>query len=323
MSNTKYTYAVARIRALEAALFNDAVIEQLLACRTYEQCLTLLSEKGWGSSATGKGGSDILFAEEAKIWETIREIAPDIHVFDVLSVPKLYHNLKAAVKEVYTGSTEAAVYYNDCPINDKKMRRIIENKDFSQLPGDMPNAAAKAFDALFQTGDGQLCDIIIDKAALKAIQKAGKASGEKIISGYADTLVAVADIKTAVRAQKTGKSAEFMKNAMVECPGINSERLIQCALAGAEEIASYLETTAYAGGAEALRASASEFECWCDNEITEALRPQKYQSFSVGPLMAYIVAREHEIKNVRMILTGKQNGFSDKIIRERLRSLFV
>ena len=47
MSNTKYTYAVARIRALEVSLFSDAVIEQLLACKTAEQALQLVTEKGW------------------------------------------------------------------------------------------------------------------------------------------------------------------------------------------------------------------------------------------------------------------------------------
>ena len=48
---------------------------------------------------------------------------------------------------------------------------------------------------------------MIDKAALEAIRKAGKESGEPIIENYADTMVAIADIKIAVRSRKTGKSA--------------------------------------------------------------------------------------------------------------------
>ena len=45
MSKTKYTYAVARIRALEVSLLTNAVIEQLLACKSAEQALQLLVEK--------------------------------------------------------------------------------------------------------------------------------------------------------------------------------------------------------------------------------------------------------------------------------------
>ena len=37
----QYTYAVARIRALEVSLFSDAVIDQLIACQDYGQCLQL------------------------------------------------------------------------------------------------------------------------------------------------------------------------------------------------------------------------------------------------------------------------------------------
>lgn len=44
----QYTYAVARIRALEVALFSNSTIDQLIACQNYKQCLQFLEEKGWG-----------------------------------------------------------------------------------------------------------------------------------------------------------------------------------------------------------------------------------------------------------------------------------
>ena len=44
----QYTYAVARIRALEVSLFSDSTIDQLIACQSYDQALQFLEEKGWG-----------------------------------------------------------------------------------------------------------------------------------------------------------------------------------------------------------------------------------------------------------------------------------
>ena len=35
----QYTYAVARIRALEVSLFSDSTIDQLIACQNYDQAL--------------------------------------------------------------------------------------------------------------------------------------------------------------------------------------------------------------------------------------------------------------------------------------------
>ena len=140
---------------------------------------------------------------------------------------------------------------------------------------------------------------------------------------YAQTAVAIADIKIAVRSQKTGKNVDFMKKAMVNCSEINVDQLTQAALAGAEEIAQYLEGTSYREGADALRISPSAFERWCDNKMTDSMRSQKYESFSVGPLLAYLLARQNEIKTVRIILTGKQNEFPDEAIRERIREMYV
>ena len=323
MSNTKYTYAVARIRALETSLLNDAVIGQLLACGTAEQALQLLIDRGWGDPSAENDMESVLKCEEEKTWQVIRDVAPDMSAFDVLLYPRLYHNLKAAVKAVCTGVKNPRIFYDDCPIPGEEMMRIVEGKEFSRLPGNMSRTAQEAMDILLHTGDGQLCDICVDKAALEAAAEAGKRSGERIIEEYADTTVAIADIKIAVRAQKTGKSAEFMRSAMAECSSLNVGQLIRAALAGADEIAQYLQETSYAGGAEALRTSPSAFERWCDNRMIEILKPQKYETFSVGPLLGYLIARENEIKTVRIILTGKKNGFPDDAIRERIREMYV
>ena len=324
MSKTKYTYAVARIRALEVSLLTNAVIEQLLACKSAEQALQLLVEKGWGDLTAGTLDADeVLNKEEEKVWQTIREVAPDMHVFDVLSLPKLYHNLKAAIKEVCTEVENKNIFYDDCEIPGEEMFALVQNKEFDKLPGNMTATAREAFDTLLHTRDGQLCDLIIDRATLEAMLEAGKKSGEKIIEEYAQTAVAIADIKIAVRSQKTGKNAEFMKKAMVNCSEINVDQLAQAALAGAEEIAQYLEGTSYREGADALRISPSAFERWCDNKMTDSMRSQKYESFSVGPLLAYLLARQNEIKTVRIILTGKQNEFPDEAIRERIREMYV
>ena len=47
-SKTQYTYAVARIRALEVSLFSASTLEQLLACKDMDGCLRFLQERGSG-----------------------------------------------------------------------------------------------------------------------------------------------------------------------------------------------------------------------------------------------------------------------------------
>ena len=62
----QYTYAVARIRALEVALFSNSTIDQLIACQNYKQCLQFLEEKGWGDSETSGDAEAMLTREEER-----------------------------------------------------------------------------------------------------------------------------------------------------------------------------------------------------------------------------------------------------------------
>lgn len=319
----EYTYAVARIRAMEVNLFSKEVIDQLIACQTYEQCLQVLEEKGWGDGALQKDMEGILAREEEKIWDVVRELGISLEQFDVLMYPKLFHNLKAAIKEVCTEEANHQIFYENGMVMGREMLTLVRERRFEELPEVLQGVAREAYESLLHTRDGQLCDIMIDKAALEAICQAGKETKEPVIREYAQSYVSVANIKVAVRCAKTGKSLDFMEKAMTDCEGISAERLAKAALGGVEGICEYLQETSYSQGAEVLRQSMSAFERWCDNRIIETMKSQKYEAFTLGPIVAYVIARQNEIRTVRMVLSGKQNQLPEESIRERIREMYV
>ena len=289
----KYIYAVARIRALEMSLFSQAVIEQLIAQKTYADCLQFLGEKGWGDTEAGvQDAETILNRELEKTWTLVKEMVSDQTVFDVLLIQDSFHNLKAAIKTVVDGEVQANIFYDNASVSGEALVEIIKDKDFRSLPESMRECALEAYECLVHTGDGQMCDVIIDRAAMRAMLAAAEKNGDALLKEYAETVVAVANIKIAVRS-------------------------------GMPDVIKYLEETPYSGGAAALSDSSSAFERWCDNRIIEAIRPQKYNSFTIGPLVAYVLARQNEIKTVRIILTGKLNHLPDDAIRERVREMYV
>ena len=244
-------------------------------------------------------------------------------VFDVFLYANDYHNLKAAIKEVRMGDEYPGIFMEQGTVDVKLIREAVQTREFQNLPAAMRTPAEEAYKALLHTQDGQLCDIIIDKAALDAIYQAGKSSGNEFLELYAELTVAAADIKTAVRASRTGKDRAFLEQALAPCGSINVARLAQAAIEGVDSIGSYLETTAYADAVEELRRSPSAFERWCDNLLIRKIKPQQYSAFGLGPLAAYILARENEIKSVRIVLSGKLNHLPEESIRERIREMYV
>ncbi len=323
MSDSLYTYAVARIRSKELTLLNAQAIDQLLAAKSYDECLRLLADRGWGDGEVAADDARLLAAEREKTWNLIGELVEDMSVFDVFLYANDYHNLKAAIKLVCTGESDFGVFISHGTVDSGAILEAVRAKEFGALPEAMRAPAEEAYNALSQTRDGQLCDIIIDRAALEAIERAGQASDSELIRQYAELTVAAADIKTAVRCRRTGKSLEFIRRALAPCASLDVYQLAKAAAEGDEAISDYLALTDYAGAAPALEQSPSAFERWCDNVIIESIRPQQFQAFGIGPLAAYILGRENEIKTVRIILSGKRNDLPEASIRERVREMYV
>ena len=85
----------------------------------------------------------------------------------------------------------------------------------------------------------------------------------------------------------------------------------------------YLGRTAYASGLPALQKGVSAFETWGRDLFMQRIRPQKYQPFGLGPLAAYYLARESEIRAVRLILSAKRNHLPPQWVRERIGEMYV
>ena len=293
----QYTYAVARIHAMEDALLSIQDLEKLLSCSDGKSALEALSEMGY-DCADAKSADEVQHAERERLWRLISELVDDMSVFNVFLYETDFHNLKAAIKLTVTHDKTDRVFIGGGTVPYKKIADAVENREYSELPEFLRAAALAAAGLLYENGDGGLCDVIIDKAYLEMLKDEGKRC-------------------------RLGKSAEFFGRALAGCETLNVDLLGANAAKGFDEFCEYLSSTDYAGAAETLAESYTAFEKWCDDRIMEEVRRQKHNYFTVAPIAAYLLAKEAELKAVGLILTGKQNRLDDNIIKERLRELYV
>ncbi len=318
----QYTYQVARIRAKENSLLTRQDLEQVLSAKTEKEAALILADKGFDGNGTYESAENLLTEETKKTKKLIKELLGDTSVFDVFLYPDDFHNLKAAVKSVTEGEIEG-IFASGGSIDADIIKEAVKERKFSLLPEVMQSAASEALDVLLKTGDGQIADVIIDKAALCAIKKASEDSGNDFVKKYAELTVALTDIKIALRGALMKKSTGFIKSALSMCETLDVSALSEAAGKGSEELFAYLSSTPYGGAKEAFEVSFSEFEKWCDNMIMTEIRKQKSNPFTIAPVAAYYLARETEIKAVRIVLSGVINKFDENLIKERLRDLYV
>ena len=320
----EYIYAVARVRGKEQTLLSGSFMETLMAAKDYGECLRLLADKGWNTEGVSDP-EELFTAERKRTWDFVGELVDDLHVFDVFLYANDYHNLKAAIKETISPQAYEVAYMakSQCTVDPLLIRNAVKERNFDALPDAMKEVAKEAMDVLLHTGDGQACDIIVDKAALSRIYEAGKASRNEILSLYGELTVASANIKTAIRAAKTRKDQAFLEKALAPCDTLDVKELARAATEGEESVYAYLEKTKYSDAVSEIKESPSAFEKWCDDQIIESMRPQIHNPFTLSPIAAFILARENEIKSVRIVISGKINGLSDDSVRERVREMYV
>lgn len=320
-----YIYEVARIRVKESDLLTDADFEQLLAEPTVTSALAYLSDKGWAGGETKLSADEFLRREGAAVWELMDELTKDSGDLDTLRLTKDYHNLKAAVKQLYTASPLAPerLFVDGGAIPVAMILEAVKEQDFDKLPAAMAEAAREATEVLARTGDGQLCDTIIDKAALSALIRAGEETEEPILRDYAELTAVSADVRIALRGAAGGRDLETIREMLSEAPGLDLAALTEAAVSGKGAVAEYLQNTPFESLAPALLTSMSAFECACDNMMIRRMRSQRFEIMGLGPLAAYVIARENEIKCVRLLLTGKQNRLPEELLRESLRESYV
>lgn len=323
MSDLKYVYAVARIRVKEKYLLNDADVSMMVGMKDEKSVLNYLVDRGWGDANATQNADQVLGTEEQKTVSLMHELKVDQSIFDVLTYPQIYHNLKAGIKQICSGEKYSNIFYDLDQYGEEEMLRILKDKDYDALPKGMRQVARRAYGVMLETMDGQKCDVLVDRACLDAMLRAGKKSKSKLIRQYEESTVAVTDIKIAVRANKTGKSLQFLKEALAPCDSLDVDALAVAAAKNEEDLYEYLSKHGYEEAALAIKESPSAFERWCDNRLIETIRPQKTNPASADPIVAYYLARQNEIKTARIILTAKANGFSEDQTRERVRMMYV
>lgn len=318
MNGTDYAFAVARVRSNEPRLLTTQDLENLLGQASAASSLERLAAKGWTDSSHNAPDTDILEAQREHLWAFIDEIVPEPSYFDALRLPNDFHNLKAAIKAVISGSPCEKLFLRPCKYEPNNLYTCIREGRFESLPEIMQTCAQKAYRAQLEQSDGQLCDIYIDRANLEVSLRHACEHG-----GMLEKLVKLrtfaANIKIAYRCCLQKKPADFMKLALADGVSPAVRELTSAALEGIDSIVELVARFDSKCG-EQLAVSLSAFEKHIEQRELELAHTARYENLSPDVLTAYIINREAEIRNVRIILTAQRNGIAAERARTMLRT---
>ncbi len=314
MSGIKYAKAVAALRAMESSLLSRNDIDQLIASRSKAEMNALLASKK---------NTDTPQSTLKDVWELIRNYAPDCEELKILLYRNDFHNLKAVIKAMIHNRDPKIYYIEPSNVSLEILTEAIRKKEYELLPEHMRQTAEEAYDLVTETLDGQLSDTLIDRSCLEAMQEDAAKSGGEFMQRYAELTAAAADIKTAYRCSLLKKQYPFIEKALCGTKELEKGDLARAAAEGTEALFAVLENSGYSEAAALLKESPAKFEKWCDDIIVELAETARMRAFGPEPLAAYFIAKEAEIKDIRILTVCKESGADNDTITERMRKLYV
>lgn len=322
MRETEYVYAVSYIKTLENKMLTKGEIEALISSEDLPSAIKFLTDRGYGKNSVNYTDADNILKDELEknLNEAKNDCGDDAPI-DIVLYKNDFQNLKTVTKAFVSGNEWENLILKPYTVEPQKIEFAVKNNNFEVLPSFIEDIAKKGYEIITKTGDGCEFEIFADKEGLLKIYELSKKQKNAFLREWAELEIIIADMKIAARC--VGRKKEFIKKALIPIDKINTDKLAEAAMSGIGEVCEKISDMGYKKISEALSVSFAEFERCCDNEKIEFIRKAKANYFGFEAVMAFLIGKEYEIQNLRIILFGKQNKIDTSIIRERVRELYA
>ena len=330
MDKSKFIQSSTRLRVLEKEFLKSENFIRISETETLEDALRSLSDTVYNKYINKLSSPTeyeyILKEELTNFYDELFDISPSKIPVKLLTLKYFYHNLKVLIKEDIGKKDLKDLYMNIGDFDLKEYRDALlkgskKNKYFELI--------TRVEELYEEKKDPQLIDIYLDNAYFIELLELANESKVDLFIKYAKNLIDFTNIRTLLRAKKQEKSPEFLRSIIIEGGNIREETyldLLNREISSDTDAFKKLEIYKYIK--EALdsfkeRGNLSDFEREMDNYFIDLIKDVKYITYGPEVVFANALAKEIEIKNLRIILVSKLNGLKSEFIREKLRDTYV
>lgn len=332
--DTDFMYASARVRALENSVISRETTERFLEAKSSSDIIAALPEYGFEIIRKGEDEAEQIAREDtllsvlATAYSEVSDMCADAPIADFLRYQYDCNNIKAVIKCNSRGVDFGDMLFGLGTVPTDTIVEAIREKDYSALPTHMSEAIPRALEAFAESSNPQQIDLILDRACFADMLEAAKATGVDYIIELVQTKIDLLNIMTCVRimGMKLYFAAEpFMREVYLEGGTLGLDFFIAALEHGAQVLFEELEYSRYADLVKQVGHTSPLYliEKAADDLWMEKAKKAKYTPFGAPVIVGYLVALEYEVKNLRIILAGKDAGLGADVIKERLRTSYV
>jgi len=320
----RYTYQTAVVRALETQMLTRASLLDMANAENFDSAADLLTA---GEYALPQGSRNlqemesILHLRRSDIRELFADLMIDKPIVELFGTRDDFANLRLALRRTLTEKPLGTDYSNDGNVSPQIFEQVFEEENYTLFPDYMQQATERAVLAYYQDKDIRRIDYAIDAVQAEYNLKEARRLNSIFLLGLFRIQIDLTNIRTMLRLKFTESDQRnvFLDGGFIELQRLKKGLDIDYAALGSLFFVTPHHRLVEAG-ANYLMSDKSflRIEQQCDEFFTGYLKTTIQITAGPQPIIAFLLMKENEIRNVRLILTAKKNSLDTKLILDRL-----
>lgn len=306
MNRNDFILPVSMIKVQEKKLLSEDRLIKMLETNSFKEILRILNDTDYSYSIATTTQDDeyekIINGELERVFKFTREISKNNHeIVDLAALKYEYQNLKLLLKDK---GNVLDVYNISTGIIDKE--KLMNNFNEVKKYKDLKEACIK-----------------LDKMYLKHLLKLANSTNIPLFIDYAKISIDRYNIVTFLRLKKQNRNVDYLDDILVDGGSISKEELIKVYFNNTYLLLFKKKIETKTWDTFEKNGDILEIEKIFDNMIISLAKEYKYITIGPEPIFTYIIAKEYELKALRLIMSAKLNDINIELVKSRLRGVYV
>lgn len=328
----RYTYCVGRIRALETRLLSRERLHRMAEAPDAEEVLRALQDTEYAPHLSEIDSvsryEGILSRERRRVLGLYLDLSLDPPIDEIFLSRFDFHNLKVMLKSAVCEQDFDFVLSDSGRIPVEELKEIFSEEKYERLPEFLQGAVEEAISSYYSKKDPRLIDLAVDRAQFDFQLNRALAVDNAFVTGLTKLNIDLVNLLIFFRIKWLEEGVGALRDSLLD-GGYLERRFLLSVLEEPWEglphrffVTPYLKIVEQGGSYLRQNSSFARLERLCDDHRIGFLQGTKLLSFGVEPLIAYLLAKETEIRSLRMLFVGKLNQIAPALIKERLPITF-
>jgi V/A-type H+-transporting ATPase subunit C len=316
--DTKYIYALGVIRAREVKLLTKKRFEELLTSEDVGELISALHDTDYGQFFRSIGKHEAEQAlHEAKIalYNDVEKLIDDFEIMQILRAKYDFHNTTVLLKGKIAEEdfTDKCSSLGSIPVS--KLSQVFKEEKYGHLPEYLQMAIEKGIDVYYSTDHNpQRLSFAVDSIMAETLTSYME---NTFLNNYYKFWVDLTNLKIILRLLFLEKYQELIDFALLPGGNIEKDTIKKAKIENVDSLEDLYRGTIYSFLLE-WKDSFSLMERESEKLLISYLQSVAFEAIGVEPVIAYLLIKENEIRNLRIIFIGKMNGVGEDLIKERL-----